>query len=185
MSGVKEEKTALRKRIITERDALPTDLKSRWDASLIDQLCDWVETWNPVTVHTYIPMRSEPALLPFIQWLLLRGTRVVCPETLSNRQLKHWVLEDLEQLESGRFGTEYPTPKTEWEDSIDAIVVPGTAFDEKGYRLGYGGGYYDDFLANHPDAMTVAALYPFQKVSDVFAEEHDAQVSHLLLPVND
>ena len=60
------------------------------------------------------------------------------------------------------------------------IITPGLAFDASNYRLGYGGGYYDSFMVNHPDAWKIGICYPFQKVPKVPIEEHDLQLDKIL-----
>jgi len=55
------------------------------------------------------------------------------------------------------------------------------AFDANNYRLGYGGGYYDTFLAQHPTAFKQGIFYPFQEVSEVPTEVHDVQLDHVLV----
>lgn len=65
------------------------------------------------------------------------------------------------------------------KESIDLIVVPGLVFDEQGYRIGFGGGYYDRFLADY-DGMTISMISERQLVEKVPAESFDIPVDHLL-----
>ena len=53
------------------------------------------------------------------------------------------------------------------------------SFDEYNYRLGYGAGYYDNFLVNHPNALKVGIFYPFQKVDKVPTEPHDVKLDEI------
>ena len=62
------------------------------------------------------------------------------------------------------------------------MLVPGAAFDRNGYRIGYGGGYYDRYLRRHPDMKTIALAYDFQIISRVPAEEFDVPAGEVLFP---
>jgi 5-formyltetrahydrofolate cyclo-ligase len=57
------------------------------------------------------------------------------------------------------------------------------AFDAANYRLGYGGGYYDGFLRQHPEAYKLGICYPFQKVKQVPLEAHDVRLDAVLAKV--
>jgi 5,10-methenyltetrahydrofolate synthetase len=63
----------------------------------------------------------------------------------------------------------------------DFVVVPGLAFDRNRYRLGYGGGYYDNFLMTQPKAQKVGIFYPFQEVVQVPKEAHDVQLDEMVV----
>ncbi|GAK06480.1 5-formyltetrahydrofolate cyclo-ligase [Geomicrobium sp. JCM 19038] len=64
---------------------------------------------------------------------------------------------------------------------IDVTVVPGVAFNNKGYRIGYGGGYYDTFLEKYPSIATISLLYDFQLHQKVHEEPHDQRVDYLII----
>lgn len=68
-----------------------------------------------------------------------------------------------------------PVPKS----TIDLIHVPGVVFDPSGYRIGYGGGFYDRYLADY-GGVTLATAYGFQ-LGDVVAEPHDIPVKELVI----
>jgi 5-formyltetrahydrofolate cyclo-ligase len=128
----------------------------------------------------YLPMGSEINIKPFIQHLLNQNIKVVSPKTLKNRELQHLELSSLEELENGIFGTMHPTNSTEYKGNYDLVIVPGLAFDSGNYRLGYGGGYYDKFLEQHPAAFKIGICYPFQKMASVPKEAHDVCLDKVL-----
>ena len=63
----------------------------------------------------------------------------------------------------------------------DLIIVPGLSFDESNFRLGYGGGYYDNFMSQHLDARKIGIFYPFQKIEKVPVEAHDLKLDEVLV----
>ncbi len=68
------------------------------------------------------------------------------------------------------------------EDIIDAVVVPGVAFDRSGNRMGRGAGYYDRILSRVPQAKKIALAYDFQLVDAVPVEAHDIPMDWVIVP---
>ena len=173
-------KKDLRTRIQAQRNAILEAPKVAYDTQMNESLWDLIQERNCKTVHLYLPMGSEINLYPLIQKLLNQKIKVYSPKTLKNRKLEHLALRSLEDLEKGLWGTRHPKNSKAYEGAFDLIIVPGLAFDEDCNRLGYGGGYYDNFLKDHPQAHKVAAIYPFQVVEQVPVEAHDAKVTAVL-----
>jgi 5-formyltetrahydrofolate cyclo-ligase len=94
------------------------------------------------------------------------------------------MLTSFDDIEKGVFGTTHPANPEEYTGKFDLIIVPGLAFDDKKYRLGYGGGYYDNFLVNHPEAYKIGIFYPAQKVENVPTEAHDICLDEILINNN-
>ena len=65
-------------------------------------------------------------------------------------------------------------------DEQTLILVPGLAFDRTGHRLGYGGGYYDSYLKEHPEAKSVGICYSVQMSEEIPLEEHDQLVGLIM-----
>jgi 5-formyltetrahydrofolate cyclo-ligase len=63
----------------------------------------------------------------------------------------------------------------------DLIIVPGVAFAKSGYRIGYGGGYYDYFLANQKKALKIGVGYPMQLMNDLPSEDQDIPLDILVI----
>ena len=111
-----------------------------------------------------------------------RGIKIAYPRVVAARQLAfHWV-ESAEELSAGVWGIAEPVAKTPVVaiGSIDAIVVPGLAFDMAGRRLGWGRGYYDSALAEHGDALRIGFGYECQVVNKVPAANADAPMDLLV-----
>jgi len=87
--------------------------------------------------------------------------------------LRRW-----EELQSGAYGILEPAKEFLRRASVenaDIIIVPGIVFDERGNRIGYGGGYYDRLLSS-TNALKVALAYEFQVLREIPAEEHDVRM---------
>jgi 5-formyltetrahydrofolate cyclo-ligase len=62
---------------------------------------------------------------------------------------------------------------------IDLMIVPGLAYTREGYRLGFGGGYYDRYLQNY-HGKTISLAFNEQLVPNFLVEEHDIPVSEII-----
>ncbi len=173
---IKKEKQILRERQLELRQQLTQEAVVQKSKKINEQLFEIAQQKDLTAVHCFIPMGKEVDIKPFISYLLKTETTVVCPKTLKKPSLKHLILSDLNNVEQGRFGTVYPAGDKEYLGSFDLIIVPGLAFDQQGGRLGYGGGFYDNFLVKHPAAIKVGVGYDFQLMHQVPTEEHDVRL---------
>lgn len=177
---ISQQKRALRQQMRQRRGQLEPIAKAAYDNWVCEQVWQRIEQKAMQSVHCYLPMGTEIDIYPLIQRMLAAGIRVVNPKTLPKHQLEHLILESLDRLEKGVFGTTFPATGKEYRGSYDLILVPGLAFNEQGMRLGYGGGYYDNFLVQHPGALKMGIFYPFQKVEDLPVEDHDFPLDEVL-----
>lgn len=179
--SITEEKKELRKRMLEKRSELRSSEKVVYDNRICAALAEIIKKNNYRVVHAYIPFMAEINITPLLQELLDSDIRVICPKTLPKRKLENRELKSLRELETGIMGTQHPANPDVYEGSMDMIIVPGLAFDASNYRLGYGGGYYDNFLVQHPEAYKVGIFYPFQLVDQVPVEAHDFKLDHILV----
>ncbi|MGB0864026.1 MAG: 5-formyltetrahydrofolate cyclo-ligase [Saprospiraceae bacterium] len=176
-----EAKKGLRKQMMSKRGKLPKLDKAKYDEWICESLWAKVEEYNFKAVHCYLPMGTEINIFPLIEMLLKKGITVVTPKTLPKRKLKNLILKSLDELEKGVFGTAHPAGDEEFGGEYDLIIVPGLAFDSNHYRLGYGGGYYDNFMVNYPNAQKIGIFYPFQEVEKIPLESHDIRLDEVLV----
>lgn len=114
-----------------------------------------------------------------------RGAAVAYPRVEAPGVLGLHIVDDAGELVSGMFGIREPaahaTRVGRWR--IDAVLVPGVAFDERCWRLGYGGGYYDRLLPTlKPSCIRIGIAYDEQVLDTIPAEEHDAQLDLVVTP---
>lgn len=177
-------KKNLRKEMLIKRAEIETSFKQSYDLWICNQLAVLIEEKNYRIIHAYLPMGKEIDISPLINKLIEKGITIVCPKTLPKRKLENRILTSLNDIEKGVFGTTHPSNPEIYNGKIDLIIVPGLAFDSKNYRLGYGGGYYDNFLINHPEAYKIGIFYPEQKVNNVPTETHDICLNEILVSDN-
>jgi len=178
---ITEEKKQFRQRMLQQRAKLEPSAKEAHDQFICGQLEQLILEKGCGVVHAYIPMGQEIDIAPLLNRLLDQGITVVCPKALPHRILENRVLTSLNDLESGVMGTQHPAAPEPYAGTYDLIIVPGLAFDARNYRLGYGGGYYDSFVVQHPEALKVGICYPFQQVAAVPTEPHDLVLDSLLV----
>ena len=178
--NITEQKQALRKEMRRRRSQVPPSRKKEYDQWVCQSLAKKIKENNYEIIHCYLPMSTEINIFPLIDSLLQLELTLVAPKTLAKGRLKHLVLHSLDQLEKGVYGTSHPAGDQSFSGEYDLIIVPGLSFDQRNYRLGYGGGYYDSFLAQHPDARKVGLFYPFQETEHIPTESHDIRLDEIL-----
>tara|TARA_R110002124_G_scaffold72070_3_gene192955 strand:+ start:1100 stop:1657 length:558 start_codon:yes stop_codon:yes gene_type:complete len=181
MEPILEMKDALRKEMYKKRAQNKSTAIKDYDLWICAELEKLVKEKNAKVVHAYLPMGTEIDIRPFIQNALTKGIKIISPKTLPKRQLENLELHSLLAVEKGVFGTSYPANSTVYSGNYDLVIVPGLAFDNQNFRLGYGGGYYDTFLEQHPTAFKIGIFYPFQEVTSVPKENHDVCLDQILV----
>ena len=177
---VKEQKTHLRKTMLEKRDKMPLKERIMLSEKICSQLWSYILENKIKVIHSYLTMGSEVDVRPLLQRALDAGLTVIVPKTLKNRQMTNLVLTDLKIMEVGIFGTYHPKDAKEYFGIYDLIILPGSTFDKKGNRVGYGGGYYDTFLENQQAAIKIGVCYPFQLLESIPVEEHDIRLDKII-----
>lgn len=177
---IKTQKRRLRKTMLEQRDKMPYTERKTYSEKICENLWDLILKKKVRVIHSYLTMGSEVNVLPLLQKALDHGLTVTVPKTLRKRQMQNLKLNTLKDMEAGIFNTYHPKNGTPYTGSYDLIIVAGLAFDTKGFRVGYGGGYYDTFLADQDAALKVGVCYPFQIIDSLPHEDHDIQVNILV-----
>ena len=156
-------KKTLRKETIAVMKRLPESVKTQADEQLTQRLLELPAFQEAKTLATYLSFDHEFSTAGLIQAALQLGKRVCVPRTYPQGRME-FVEYDPDILEKTRFGLLEPneTGKVVDQSEIDLIHVPGLVFQSKGYRIGYGGGYYDRYLADYT-GKTVSTIYSIQQ----------------------
>ena len=156
-------KKTLRNQTIAAMKALPQTVKTQADEQLTQCLLELPAFQEAKTLATYLSFDHEFSTANLIKAALQLGKRVCVPRTYAQGRME-FVEYDPDILEKTRFGLLEPNEKGRVVDQseIDLIHVPGVVFQSKGYRIGYGGGYYDRYLADFA-GKTVSTIYSIQQ----------------------
>ena len=156
-------KKTLRKETIAAMKQLPESVKTQADEELTQRLLELPAFQEAKTLATYLPFDHEFSTANLIKAALQLGKRVCVPRTYPQGRME-FVEYDPDILEKTRFGLLEPNEQGKVVDKaeIDLIHVPGLVFQSKGYRIAYGGGYYDRSLADFA-GKTVSTIYSIQQ----------------------
>lgn len=144
------------------RDSIPLKLREEKSERIREFLFSTDEFKKAKTIMFYITYRSEVITEDMINESLKRGKKVALPKCLiDKKKIIPLEIKDISRdLEIGAFGIREPKRgnKIIQPQEINLVIMPGVAFDKKGTRLGYGGGFYDKFLKNLPDSSQFIGL---------------------------
>ena len=148
--NVKEVKKKLRNQYKQYRLELPSDVKADYDKKICDALMQLVSFRHSETILLYAPLEGEIDVMPIAVRALELGKRVAFPRCVEDpRNLDFKFISTLDELKSGSYSIAEPTEDMEsvTDYSRSICIIPGVVFDDYGYRVGYGKGYYDRFLS--------------------------------------
>jgi 5-formyltetrahydrofolate cyclo-ligase len=172
-------KSIVRTRYCNLREALSPEEVTAASRAVCDHLARWPILHGAGTVLTYLAFRNEVdlsglfAALPDIDWVIPRieGPRLVLHPYDPAHLVRH------------HFGMLEPDPELPQVDpgTLDVVLVPGTAFDRHGGRVGFGGGYYDRLLPTTP-ALRVGVTYSPCLLEEVPCDEYDQRMHWVVTP---
>lgn len=133
-------------------------------------------------VYGYLSYNQEVRTMPILQQAQRDGKRVAVPKVVGDTMRFLW-LDDLTAIAAGYRGIPEPIADAPVADDQTALVLmPGLAFTKAGARCGYGGGFYDRFLAEEREHPTVALCYDFQIMDTLPTDPYDLPVDVVLWP---
>ena len=148
------EKQRLREERLAAREALSEQERSVLDKRITQKLLVTSEYSEATTVLTYVSVSSEVSTRMFIECALRDGKTVAVPRCLPGHCLEFVAIASVEQLVAAPFNLLEPAKElpalTEDQKNNSICIVPALLVDAKGYRLGYGAGFYDRFLSTYP-----------------------------------
>ena len=180
-----EGKSRIRQDVLRKRDSLDPDIRKAKDSLIKEQLFSLAEFQQAPVLFFFSSFRSEVSTSAQIAEALSLGKRVILPSVDSmNKELRLYEIKQLSELSAGYMGIPEPAVAEERERDINdvtLVIMPGAAFDPKGNRLGYGGGYYDRLLSRLRRRIPLVALaYEEQLVDSLPSGPHDIRV-HMIV----
>lgn len=178
-------KAEIRQRSIVARNQLSPAERQEYSLAIAEHLWAQPEYVMACALHVYLPIRGEVDTQPIIERAWSEGKQVIVPVlTQNSSELAHAILEARSQLRQGLYGIPVPMDAAllstaELGAYAPLVLVPVVAFDRKLYRIGYGKGYYDRFLANVP-FVRFGLAYAMQFFEEIPQEEHDQQLDAVI-----
>jgi len=173
-SAIQAEKRALRAEQRRKLGLLPPERRAEHSRSLLSCL-----RLHPqgAPLIAFVPLASEPDVLPLLRERWAAGTPVVLPRVAEDGLVLHRVSAEAE-LVPGAWGIlEPPARAPRWDGGVADCLVPGLAFDAGGFRLGRGKAYYDRLLGQlGQDVCTTGVFFALQEVERVPREAHDRRL---------
>lgn len=178
------DKKTLRKEMLRKRSQIPKETREEYSKEIAESLYKTDYYKNAETIMAFISFGSEINTRYIIEQAIKEGKIVVIPVMVpETRELKVSRILDFSELEIGHYNI--LTPKEEYlrfldPSTIDIILTPGLIFAKDGYRIGYGGGYYDRFLADKDHVPKIAIGFDMQVTDEIPTDEYDIPVDYIL-----
>ena len=172
-------KKELRQTVLNQMKKLSGKEKEQADSWLTQHLLSSAAYQKAQVIATYLSMPHEVSTAAFIKQAQLDGKRVLVPKTYGQGRMI-FVDYDESRLQKSSFGLLEPMSEEAVEKTeIDLIHVPGVVFNSQGFRIGYGGGYYDRYLDDY-EGTSVSTIYQVQQ-EDFTPAQHDVAVKELIM----
>ncbi|QLK86069.1 5-formyltetrahydrofolate cyclo-ligase [Staphylococcus sp. 17KM0847] len=174
-------KKEIRQHVLKSMKQLEGHQKQQADQWLRQQLFNHPKYQQAQKIGIVLSMPHEVHTDPIILHIMQHGKQVYVPattyykKTMNFQQLVH-----LSQVSIDEKGIRYVDEETPIDNQLDLVIVPGVAFNREGYRIGYGGGYFDRFLSHYQPA-TLSLVYDIQIREDLPIASHDYPVAELII----
>ncbi len=178
---------SIRKKMLKERDALSKEIIKKKSTIIKKKIFTIKEVKEADSFFVYVNFRSEVETFDIIDELLKKNKKVTVPITHLKEKRIDAIQITCPQEELTPGYCDILEPKKEmWVNKkvdpkdIGVILLPGSVFDERGGRFGYGGGYYDRFLANTPEAIRVGVAFELQIIEKAPLQDHDELMDYIV-----
>ena len=182
-----EAKAALREVVLRRRQALPEEQHASLSSRIVARVLDLRSYRLSNAVLAYASFGTELQTDRFLRRVLGDGKTLLLPRVEREGLTLYEVRDLARDLSPGSWGIREPIPDNAPVSDpgiVDFALIPGVAFDRKGGRLGYGGGFYDRLLASLPDGPPlVSGAFEVQVVDEVPVGPHDAPVHAVVTEV--
>jgi 5-formyltetrahydrofolate cyclo-ligase len=175
------QKKLIRTSILEKRNSLtPQEIKDA-EKHIKDNLMKLNQYIEAQNIFCYLNFRSEVPTKGIIEYCQQQGKNVYIPVCINEtKEMILSLFDDDVRLAVSNFGVYEPTKETikiADRNSLDIAIMPGAVFDTRGYRIGYGAGFYDKFYAHSSkDIYKIALAFSCQIIDEVPADDHDIPV---------
>ena len=181
------EKDVVRKKYLKKRQELSPEKFQEESIRLVNNIIELIKKYKPKCVHCFLPIHSKNEIdtIPIIKYCWKNNINVVIPvSNFKNGTLKTAKFAPNTKTKQTKYNITEPIDPT-WEktENIDVIITPLLAFDTKGYRVGYGRGFYDKFFTvenMHAKRIGISLFEPCKIITNV--NEYDIPLTHCVTP---
>lgn len=180
-----ETKEQIRKKIIQGRNQMPSKDVAGKSSMIAKKVLKTPEYEEAHTILLYADYRHEVMTREIFDDAVLRKKKVYFPKSNTDCTMDFYQVVSVKQLESGYQGIKEPAAEERYryhynqkEDTL--IIVPGVAFDMKGYRVGYGKGFYDRFLQDKRQLTVMGLCFSNQLVEEIPHEQYDIRMDKIV-----
>jgi 5-formyltetrahydrofolate cyclo-ligase len=182
--GNQEQKSILRKEILHKRNSMNLAEVSDKSKLIQENLIRDPEFIRAKSIGLYLPIGSEVETSCIITQVLNLGMILLLPRIVDHDLRYHIVTQkdfDKDMFDTNKFGIKEPKLQNSSVDFIDILIIPGIAFDNYGYRIGYGYGYYDRYISNKKFSKCIGLAFDFQFIkSHIPVFSYDQKIDLLI-----
>lgn len=167
------------------RGSLDPKIKNQMDKMIFDNLLSIDKFKKAEFVLVYISTQIEVDTKEIIEYCLETDKKVAVPKCIENHKMDFYLYNTETPMEVSEYGISEPiADESCLVNNFDAdntvCIVPGLSYDKSGYRLGYGGGYYDRFLSEHQNITTIGLCYSSDFMDKLITDKYDIAVDYVV-----
>ncbi len=176
-----DNKKSQREIYINRRKSIDINIKKDLDTQIFEKVITTKEYIDSKQILTYISVGFEVDTIKLINHALANNKEVFAPIVTSEKRVMEFhKITSLDDLVLSKFKVLEPKKSVTWQNFNDTLcIVPGLVFDSNGFRIGYGGGYYDYFLGNN-NVKTLGVIYDDFIIDKVITDEFDKNVDKIV-----
>ena len=180
MENLSEWRKHQRKQLIAAREAISDEVHQQWSQAISDFLKQGFPQLQKMTIGIYWPFRGEYDPRLIAQYFRQQGATLALPEIIGKNEplcFREWLPDT--PMRNGAY--DIPVPVEARTVRVDAVIIPMVGFDQQGYRLGYGSGYFDRTLATYqPRPLTIGIAFEIQRLETVYPQPHDIAMHYVV-----
>ncbi len=184
-----ETKREIRDRLRKERAALSPELRQSYSKQIFEQVISHPLYRHASEIYCYVSFGEEVSTGGLISYSWKMGKRVAVPKIIvdnspiveeaqtcpKTQKMEFYYIDNMKELHEGYFGIMEPLQKRTAQGENVLVIMPGVGFDLEGNRIGYGKGFYDAYLRNHPEYRKLALAYSMQCLTSIPADKLDVR----------
>lgn len=179
------DKKDLRKIILSKRSEIQGEMRTQFEDKILSTLVQTSYFQQATRVASFVSFRDELSTHRINQMILDSGKELLLPYiSMASKQMTFHRVHALDELVLSSYGIYEPDPTKHdivSNDAIDLVLTPGLAFDARGFRLGYGGGFYDRlFQAIKKTIPKIGLAFDLQYVTHIPVDPFDQPITHLI-----